>query len=611
MNTSRIHLLSPRLANQIAAGEVVERPNAVVKELTENSLDAGARRIEVDIEEGGSKLIRVRDDGCGIQKDDLSLALSRHATSKIKTLDDLQTIQSLGFRGEALASIAAVSRLKLSSAIDSTGGFAATTSGDNQVAITPTAQPLGTTIEVRNLFYNTPARRKFLRTEKTEFSHIEETLKRLAMSFFHVGFTLKHNGRLVFNVSPAITPLDQEKRIAKICGQTFMEHALRIENNAVGLRLSGWICKPTFSRSQGDLQYLFLNGRYIRDKLISHALRRAYSDVLYHGRFPAFVLYLEVEPDTVDVNVHPTKNEVRFREHRLVYDFVYRQVHNAIAQLQTQPTPETPDETPVNTVQHQTATPVSTATPQPNYAPFIPKQPALAVEETMAVYQKLHEGTADDSIIQTPPNAINETQVAPETNPTHPLGYALAQLHGIYLLAQNDEGLILVDIHAAHERIVYERMKTAFYKNALSTQLLLIPVSLSVNENEANQGEKHQAVFKKLGVSIERMGPETLVVREVPQLLCQGNIEQLIRDVLSDLIEHDTSTRIEQNINALLTTMACHGAVRANRRLSIPEMNTLLRDIETTERSGQCGHGRPTWQALSMKALDRLFLRGQ
>lgn len=612
----RIALLSQRLANQIAAGEVVERPASVVKELLENSLDAGAMRIDVDIEQGGSKLIRLRDDGQGINKDDLALALSRHATSKIADLNDLENIASLGFRGEALASISSVSRLQLISraadAVDA-GGWLVEAEGQAMTALLrPAPQTQGTSVEVRDLFFNTPARKKFLRTENTEFARIDEVIKRLALSRFDVAFTLRHNQRTIHQLQSARSVQERQRRIGLVCGPAFLEHAVYIDIEASGLRLWGWVCLPTFSRSQPDLQYFYVNGRVIRDKLVSHAVKQAYRDVLFGGRHPAFVLYLELQPALVDVNVHPTKHEVRFRDQRLVHDFLFRSLHQALADVRPDDHLQGQQQAGAamwdaamrglggsSALHEQSALGFNVdpgtgeilplpATSWGSQAPTQAPVSARTMAEQSAIYQQL----ASDAEIP-------------------PLGFAIAQLHGIYILAQNQHGLIIVDMHAAHERITYEHMKAACDTQSVKAQPLLVPLSLSVSEAEADCAEQQTAALAELGFAIERVAAESLVVRQVPVILARSNIEQLVRDVLSDVREHGQSERISAYRDELLATMACHGAVRANRQLSVAEMNALLRDMERTERSGQCNHGRPTWVYQSLADLDKLFLRGR
>ena len=616
---SQIKRLSPRLANQIAAGEVVERPASVIEELVENSMDAGASRIDIDIEAGGVKLMRVRDNGVGIEQEDMPLALSRHATSKIIELDDLENVRTLGFRGEALASISSVSRLTIMSNTEEQGaGWKAQTEGrDMGVEVSPTPHLRGTSVEVRDLFFNTPARRKFLRTEKTEFNHLEEVVKRQSLSRFDVGFYLNHNGRAIHALKPCASQLERERRVASVCGPAFMQNALHIDTEAAGLKLWGWVALPTFSRSQSDLQHFFVNGRVIRDKLVTHAVRQAYRDVLFHGRHPAFVLYLEVNPSIVDVNVHPTKHEVRFRDGRTVHDFLFRSLHRLLAEVrpedQLAPASINSAEGQQGGIaagefqQQQTIAWRAGTTPQR------PGQSPASFREQAAGYSALYGRGENVGSHGRSAGALGSgaTMAPQEDGEVPPLGYAIAQLKGIYILAEGEHGLVLVDMHAAHERITYERMKTARQGVGIQSQPLLVPESMAVSQREADCAEESSNVFRDLGVGIERAGPESLVVREIPVILQDSNVEQLVRDVLSDLIEHGSSDRIEAHIDEILSTMACHGSVRANRRLTIPEMNALLRDMEETERSGQCNHGRPTWTQLSLDELDRLFMRGQ
>ena len=605
-----IQVLSPQLANQIAAGEVVERPASVLKELVENSLDAGAQSIDIDIEQGGVKLIRIRDDGCGIGEDDLPLALSRHATSKIGNLEDLEAVSSLGFRGEALASIASVSRLSLTSNHGQGTAWKAVSEGrDMEVDIQPASHPVGTSVEVRDLFFNTPARRKFLRTEKTEYNRIDESIKKLALSRFDVAFNLRHNQRAQISLRPAATQLEQEKRVADICGAPFMEQALYVDNDRHGLRLWGWIGLPTFSRSQADLQHFFVNGRSIRDKVVSHAVRQAYQDVLYHGRHPAYVLFLEITPADVDVNVHPTKHEVRFRESGSIHSFISSTIKKALAEDRPQDHLQSND----SSISGNSGQPFSPQSGQQTLQQNSQWQPSMQFSDhrpsshgaaaPMAAYQSLY--TSDQASLPKTQLDFNAEQDVP------PLGYAVAQLKGIYILAENSEGLIVVDMHAAHERITYERMKRDFDDQGLVSQPLLVPESLAVSQREADAAEQHNDIFTKLGFTIERAAAESIIVRQIPAILRGSEVEALLRDVLSDLLEHGTSERIRDHINEILSTMACHGSVRANRKLTIPEMNGLLRDMEATERSGQCNHGRPTWSQLTLDQLDKLFLRGR
>ena len=589
-----IQVLPPQLVNQIAAGEVIERPASVVKELLENSLDAGAGSIEVDIEQGGKQRIRVRDNGSGIQRQELSLALSRHATSKIASLEELEQINSLGFRGEALPSIASVSRLQLSSRIreDDSGWAVQGDGSDRELSTSPVAHLPGTTVDVQDLFFNTPARRKFLRTDTTEFKHIENVVRRIALSCFPVAVKLQHNQRPVFHLPAATTREQQERRVADLCGKAFMEQAIHIAHAAAGLSLHGWVAQPTFSRSQPDLQYFYVNNRMVRDKLVTHAIRQAYQDVLFHGRHPAYVLFLEIDPATVDVNAHPTKHEVRFRNSRLVHDYLFRTLHEALAQVR--PAADQPAPLPARPVAA-----LQVATGQGR----VPAQNSmsLGVGEQLTRYAALHPRAPERPAVPAQPEAGDE----------FPLGFALAQLHGVFILAQNAAGLVLVDMHAAHERITYEGLKAAQQGEGIRSQPLLVPVSLDVSRREADVCEQQQQWFAALGFEVDRMGPERVVVRQVPALLGDADIAALVRDVLSDLLEHGSSQRIQDFMNELLSTMACHGSVRANRRLSTDEMNALLRQMESTERSGQCNHGRPTWVQIDLPELDKLFLRGQ
>ena len=598
-----IKVLSPQLANQIAAGEVVERPASVLKELIENSLDAGAQSIDVDVEQGGVKLLRIRDDGCGIAVDDLALALSRHATSKIDSLEDLEAVGTLGFRGEALASIASVSRLSLTSNNGGGKAWQAVSEGrDMAVDIQPASHPLGTSVEVRDLFFNTPARRKFLRTEKTEYNKIDESIRKLALSRFDVAFSLRHNQRAQLSLRPAKTQLEQERRVAEICGAPFMQEALYVDNQRMGLRLWGWIGLRTFSPSQADLQHFFVNGRCIRDKVVSHAVRQAYQDVLYHGRHPAYVLFLEIAAADVDVNVHPTKHEVRFRDSGSIHSFISQTLKRALAEDRPQDHLQTHQETSPPAAQGLTGVsqPAMQRQPSMQFADHRPHSSGVAAP--MSAYQTLYS---------TAGTQLPESIVDGEPQHIPPLGYAIAQLKGIYILAENSQGLIVVDMHAAHERITYERMKTAFDDQGLISQPLLVPESLAVSQREADAAEQNSEVFSKLGFSVERAAAESIIVREIPAILRGSEVEALLRDVLSDLLEYGASERIRDHINEILSTMACHGSVRANRKLSLAEMNALLRDMEATERSGQCNHGRPTWSQLSLDQLDKLFLRGR
>jgi DNA mismatch repair protein MutL len=602
---NRINSLSKRLANQIAAGEVVERPASVIKELLENSLDAGATRLQIDVEQGGVKLMRVKDNGCGIHKDDLALALSRHATSKIIELTDLENITSLGFRGEALASISSVSRFRIisnSSEESGSSGWKVEVEGQEvEVSVPPAAHPQGTSAEVRDLFFNVPARKKFLKTEKTEFTRIDEVIKRIALSRFDVQFNLKHNQRTIHQLLPAISEQERQRRVSLVCGPVFVDNSVYIDVERSGLRLWGWVSLPTFSRSQSDLQYFYVNGRTIRDKLVTHAVKQAYRDVLFHGRHPAYMLYLELAPSLVDVNVHPTKHEVRFRDSRLVHDFLFSALHKALAEV-----------TPSVQIASQHAGMAGTESKFAHDDPKVyGKQVSLRLAEPTTASYGAYATTnvRDHDQIQEQIASLAKLNAGNEEVP--PLGYAIAHLHGIYILAQNKEGLIIIDMHAAHERIIYERMKVACKSEKLKMQPLLVPLSIAVSQSEADCAVAQKKELLGLGIELDKLTDEAIVVRQVPSILKDSDVEQMVRDVLSDVLEYGSSDRIQAHQEELLSTMACHGSVRANRHLTIPEMNSLLRDMEATERSGQCNHGRPTWVCQSLSELDKLFLRGQ
>lgn len=657
VSARRIQALAPRLANQIAAGEVVERPSSVVKELVENAIDAGSSRIEIELESGGSRLIRVRDNGCGIEHEDMGLALSRHATSKITSLDDLEGVASLGFRGEALAATSAVSRLELYSntSDDPVNGWRVVAEGrEMQPRLSPAPHPRGTTVAVRDLFFNTPARRKFLRTEKTEFNHVEEAFRRLALSRQDIDLVLRHNQKTVHQLSGGQSQAAMEKRVAQLLGRSFLENAIHIDMAATGLTLKGWVGLPTHTRSQADQQYFFVNGRVIRDRLVAHAVRQAYRDVLFHGRHPVFVLYLELDAHGVDVNVHPTKHEVRFRDGRLVHDFLFSSLHRSLAEVRPQSRPEQASTANVAVAQNEprdtgrfdqqrmplsesSSGSFSSGTGDRHYGTQA-RPTEQRVREFMAGYRALHPDHEERLLTARKNEAASSAPVAPVFNRTSPdidpellssagdhlsntpvrddtqappLGYAIAQLHGVYILAQSARGMVVVDMHAAHERITYERMKSQYLGAGIDTQPLLVPVSMAVGEAQVELAERERAAISRMGVSLEAAGPETLLVREVPALLKSASIETLVQEMLDELARYGRSQTIEAHLFDLLSTMACHGSVRANRRLTIEEMNALLRDMERTERSGQCNHGRPTWTEVSMRDLDRLFLRGQ
>jgi len=594
--------LPPQLVNQIAAGEVVERPASVVKELLENSLDAGASQIELDIEQGGLRLCRVRDNGTGIPREELELALSRHATSKIASLEDLEHVASLGFRGEALPSIASVSRLNLASCHrDADSGWSVEAEQGEPLPAKPAAHPTGTSVEVRDLFYNTPARRRFMKTERTEFTHVQKVAEKIALSRFSTGLRFTHNQRPVMDLPPAASRAEQEERVARVCGRTFMEHALYVENDTGVMRLYGWIARPTFSRSQPNLQHFFLNGRAVRDKVIGHAVRSAFQDVLFHGRHPAFILYLDMDPAMVDVNAHPSKQEVRFRDSRAAHDFIRRTVENALAETHagTSNSERADARAPTGgeAIPEHRESEHSRPTRGFGQQRMQPGLPLQAVRDNVSAYADLISGQALDQ-----PEADGEIP---------PLGYALAHLHGAYILAQNRDGLVIVDVHAAHERITYEQLKNSMRSSGIQSQPLLVPVKVAVTEREADLAEEQRSVFGKLGLVVDRGGPASLTVREIPAILADADAETLLRDLLADLQSHGQTDRINRQIDDLLAEVACHGSVRANRRLTVDEMNAVLRNMEVTERSDQCNHGRPTWTVVTMQELDRLFSRGR
>jgi DNA mismatch repair protein MutL len=617
-----IRVLPEQLVHQIAAGEVVERPASVIKELVENSLDAGALAIDIEVEKGGAELCRVRDDGIGIAADELLLALARHATSKIGSIDDLEAVRTLGFRGEALPSIASVSRMRMISRprAAATAHMVAAVDG----ALTgpaPHPHPHGTTVEVRDLFFNVPARRKFLRSERTELSQIERLVERLALSRFDVGFRLSSARKVLADLPPARDERSRDARVAAMLGDDFIANAMKLDHEGSGLRLHGWFCLPTYARSQADQQYFFLNGRPLRDKLIASAVRLAYRDVLFHGRHPAYVLFLEMDPVRVDVNAHPQKLEVRFREPGLIHDFLFRTIERALAE--TRPTQSAADAIPA--ARADWAIPGTAGldwsqgvrsesgysalarrgfptnpyplTPNPSAAP----DPSAAGGQTSAtdMYR------AFDQVREI---AASGAAAAPAAE--HPLGYAIAQLHGVYILAQAQGGLVLVDMHAAHERTTYERLKASMQSDRLPAQPLLVPIAVQVAVADADEAESHAGLFASLGLEVDRTGPASVLVRSTPALLPNIDPATLLRDMIADLREQGRAAT-KAAFDRALGTMACHQAVRANRRLTVPEMNALLREMEQTVRSDQCVHGRPTWSFVSMDDLDRLFLRGR
>lgn len=613
LERSAIESLPSHLADQIAAGEVVERPASVVKELLENALDSGATQIDIIIEQGGTQRIEVVDNGCGIPKAELVLAVSRHATSKIKTVEDLSAVATLGFRGEALASISSVSRFEIISRIQDEGAaWQLRAEGEGQWgSLTPVAGRQGTTIKVEDLFFNTPARKRFLRSPQTEFSHIDQLAKRVMLSRPQVGFKLVHNGRTVRQVMPVTDVLSRNKRLAQLLGQPFVEQSLELGFEAQDIGLHGWAGLPTFNRSQSDMQYLFVNGRIVRDRTLSYAVKQAYADVLYHGRHPAYLLFLEIPPALVDVNVHPAKYEVRFANGRWVYDFLRRSVRDAVAKpLNAQHgsgrslAPETVTGSILQSQNVAGLANISEAYRQ------VSMQFQMPVKTEQASYQQSAVPPSTNRVAETL-GAIYESVDSGEESQEHRLGYAKMQLHGVFILAENRHGLVLVDMHAAHERVVYERLKVQWQQQKLISQPLLVPVVIALEQGQVATWHEYAEWFERLGFELEALGPEQLKVTAVPAILAKSNVIGLVEDILADLGVAGDSEQVEQRINHILSTMACHGSVRANRQLTIEEMNALLREMERTERSDQCNHGRPTWVQLSMEQLDGLFMRGQ
>ncbi len=594
-----IHQLPDLLINQIAAGEVVERPSSVVKELVENSLDAGSQAIQVYLEQGGKRLIRVVDDGSGIARDELKLALARHATSKISSLEELEEVASMGFRGEALPSMASVSRMTITSRLEGDEhAWQIKVTSNGPGSVTPAAGSFGTSVELRDLFYNVPARRKFMRTDRTEFAHVDELLKRFALSRPEVGFQLQHNNRMTSQFQPVRTDEQMMARLESVLGPEFIESALRVDEQRGAYGLNGWVAEPRYNRAQADRQFFFVNGRVVKDRLVAHAIRQAFRDVLFHGRHPAFVLFLEMPHVGVDVNVHPQKHEVRFRDSRGVHDFIYSSLNHRLAGAG------------VGGGALRPGSAIGEAGTQAQTGDWAVNQPAMpiSVAEQIQAYTRLIAPSTKPGSAHGP--AMDASTVVDEDG-FPPLGFALAQLHGIYILAQNRQGLVLVDMHAAHERITYERFKTGLQQDGIRSQNLLVPVTVHVSEREANMVEEHGGDLDSLGIGCDRSGPETVVVRKVPTLLQHADMRALLQDVLSELASDGKSLKIESEMDEMLSSMACHGSVRANRQLNIAEMNALLRDMERTERSAQCNHGRPTWVQLDMQSLDRLFLRGR
>jgi DNA mismatch repair protein MutL len=604
---SSIQLLPDLLINQIAAGEVIERPASALKELLENSLDAGATEIAVQLEGGGVKLLRVRDNGGGIAPEELPFALMRHATSKIVSLDDLQRVASMGFRGEALASMASVAQVTLTSRnADTAHAWQIQAVDGTQSDATPAAHAHGTSVEMRELYFNTPARRKFLKSEGTEFAYCEEAFKRIALSRPDVAFSLQHNNRVAWQL-PAQT---LQQRIAALLGDEFAQSAVAIDRQAANLRLYGMVSLPAYSRATRDAQYFFVNGRFVRDKVLAHAVRQAYQDILHGQRHPAFVLFLDMPPEQVDVNVHPAKSEVRFRESQSIHQFVFHTLHQALSTPMAESNAAAP-------ASPQTAEKSLTGSAPSPY--FQQHKIPFGAAQQQAAYRLWEVQTEDKN--QDLGFRIQEENTEPGSAAIHnpqsaiqdeaPLGYALAQLSGIYILAQNEQGLIVVDMHAAHERIVYERLKTAFDQQLMPTQPLLIPVSFAADALDVATAEEEQEALAQLGFDIAPLSPTTLAVRTMPAMLKQAHAEAAAREVLHELREYGATRALTERRNELLATLACHSAVRANQQLTLPEMNGIMREMERTERSGQCNHGRPTWFQISLDELDSMFMRGK
>ena len=583
MYERKIRQLSKETYNLISAGEIVDRPSSALKEIIENSLDAGATRIDIEIESGGKHLLRVRDNGHGINREDLRLALASHATSKIRNHEDLLSVRTLGFRGEALASISAVSRFALTSNIyeEPAEGVSIKMNQplNNELLIEPSPHYRGTTVEVRDLFFNTPARKKFLRTDRTEFQKSEEVIRRLALASPSVSFSVSHNGKLVrdFSEGKAID------RVGAVFGGSFFNNYIEIEEVRAEIKVRGWIGLPTFTRGQPDQQFIFINGRFVRDKMLNHAIRQGYSDVLYQGRNPVFAIFLDIDPELVDVNVHPSKNEVRFRNSRDAHAFLKYSVSKAIEGISVK-----------ETIARGSSGMVASPDSVPLQFDFGRVDAGRSERERVSFVNQKRESVEGAGGFE-----------------SEPLGYAIGQIHGIYILSQTASGIVIVDTHAAHERITYERMKRSFLEDRVKSQPLLVPHSISVSEAEANLVEDISAELQKLGLSIRRSGPESVLVETIPAMLSKTNVEELVKDLFSEITEFESSKIIEEHQDEVISSMACHFSIRANRRLTVAEMNALLRDIEETERSGQCNHGRPTWHHISLAELDTLFLRGR
>lgn len=623
----KIQLLPDQLISQIAAGEVVERPASALKELLENSVDAGSRQIQVALLQGGTKLLKVTDDGQGIAKDELALALTRHATSKIQSLEDLEQVGSLGFRGEALASIASISRTVLTSRQpQASHAWQIAVEGTQPPQLSPAALDAGTIVEVHDLYFNTPARRKFLKTEQTEFSHCEEAFTRIALSRPEVGFLLQHNGKAIQRLL-ASTP---EQRISDVLGDAFAEQSIFLDEQSGGLRVWGMTASPTYQRHSRDSQYVFVNGRFVRDKLIAHAIKQAYQDVLHGDKHPAFVLFLELDPALVDVNVHPAKTEVRFRESQAVHRFIFHSLHKALGKtsaeiqasqaVQAPFNPFKPAEVPLMP-RDQVEMPLQQR-PSMGQPYAFQRAAAPATAEAQQFYQQLYgdrqNGRMPEVAAEVIPTSATDSGMPhdlapPQAADQFPLGFALGQCHGIYILAQNAQGLVVVDMHAAHERIMYEQLKQAMTERNITSQPLLIPMSFHAEKLEVAtlNSLNGSDTLAQLGFDMATLSPTTIAIRAIPSLLQDADAVTLARAVLRDLHAYGASRVLQERNNEVLATMACHAAVRANRQLTLPEMNALLRDMEQTERSGQCNHGRPTWFQVKLQDLDKMFMRGQ
>jgi len=614
-----INQLDNRLVNQIAAGEVIERPSSLLKELIENSIDANAALLEVQIERGGLKRITVKDNGYGIPKEELLLALSRHATSRISQFNDLFQVNTLGFRGEGLPSIAAVSRLKLTSRpMDVDTAYEVKVYGGMKVSDPkPTAHSIGSTVEVLDLFYNTPARRKFLRTEKTEFKYCDAILRQIALSHFDVEISFVHDGKLIFHCLKATNRAEKEKRISRICGSAFAKQSFYFEDDYSAMSLSGWMGLPTFSRSQRDLQYFFVNHRVVKDNMISHAVRRSYSDIIYNGRHPAFILFFSISPNLVDVNVHPTKNKVRFRDNRAVHDYIYRILHRSVAQ-------RSPEQViPLPILSFDKIRNSSGIRHREEYGRYAQKNTRNMAQEKLQACDSITSSIKfgdkmlalpnpeDTSVARKYQAKVNLSQGTKSEQVVPLLGFALGQIKDIYILSENMEGMVIVDMHAAHERITYEYLKLDLDRQTIRSHLMLVPVILNVSIREAELAGLYQQQFSNLGFEVDQIGEEQLIIRAIPELLVPADVETLVRNVLADLTEYGKSDRIEDTCNEILSSVAYHSSVQDNRKLTVEEMNALLRQMEEVECSGQRSHGRTTWISVSLSELNKWFVHGR